>query len=441
MVHAVGPDEIREARRSLGQQLATLRKATGHTQHSLAPLIQYGRSTIANTETGHQRPDRSFWQRCDEILQTNGVLTAGYSRIVMLERAYQQAKSSARKALHQREPQPQSGNADEQQLRCLPDMALALRRKLLGLRWQDGVVPMSLNDIQTEIKSANIAYQAAEYGSLSQLPDVAAAAEALAGSVSGSEADQTYTALAWANLIMSKLAAKLGDGSLAWVAADRAATWASHLDDAALMGVAVYQTSCALAKTPTRAAEAEDVALAGADRLAVHKQHADPRYASVRGALLLHSAVIAARHGHRHVAHQRLADATKLARGLGRDGNEMWTAFGPTNVLLHQLSVATALNDQHEALQLGGQIDTSNLSIALVGRRAQMHLDLAAAHSATRESDPQAVLHILEAERIAPQAIRHNSRIRTLIAELLGRERRSQTPGLITLAYRAGVAA
>ncbi|MER7472737.1 helix-turn-helix transcriptional regulator [Micromonospora sp. NPDC000018] len=95
MAEAVGLHDIREARRRLGQQLAAFRKAAGHTQHSLAPLTLYGRSTIANAETGHQRPDRIFWQRCDEVLRTDGILTAGYNRIVALEREYRQARGTA----------------------------------------------------------------------------------------------------------------------------------------------------------------------------------------------------------------------------------------------------------------------------------------------------------------------------------------------------------
>ncbi|MGC5054595.1 helix-turn-helix domain-containing protein [Micromonospora sp. DT48] len=94
MVNPVDPHDIREARRRLGQQLAALRKAAGHTQHSLAPLTLYGRSTVANAETGHQRPDRTFWQTCDEILRTDGILAAGYDRIVALEREYRRAKGT-----------------------------------------------------------------------------------------------------------------------------------------------------------------------------------------------------------------------------------------------------------------------------------------------------------------------------------------------------------
>ncbi|MEW2385554.1 helix-turn-helix transcriptional regulator [Micromonospora sp. NPDC047707] len=79
-------DEIKTARRALGRRLAQLRKAAGHTQHGFARLVQYGRSSVANTETGHQHPDRAFWSCCDTVLQTGGVLAAEYDRIAELDR-------------------------------------------------------------------------------------------------------------------------------------------------------------------------------------------------------------------------------------------------------------------------------------------------------------------------------------------------------------------
>ncbi|MEV6704989.1 helix-turn-helix transcriptional regulator [Micromonospora wenchangensis] len=86
-------DEIRAAQRVLGHQLAQMRKAAGHTQHDFARLVRYGRSSVANTETGHQRPDRTFWTRCDEVLQTGGVLATEYDKITTLIR--QRHRSSA----------------------------------------------------------------------------------------------------------------------------------------------------------------------------------------------------------------------------------------------------------------------------------------------------------------------------------------------------------
>ncbi|TCB97201.1 XRE family transcriptional regulator [Micromonospora zingiberis] len=78
-------DDLTAARRALGRRLAHLRKAAGHTQHGLARLVQYGRSSVANTETGRQHPERSFWARCDTVLGTGAVLTAEYDRIADLD--------------------------------------------------------------------------------------------------------------------------------------------------------------------------------------------------------------------------------------------------------------------------------------------------------------------------------------------------------------------
>ncbi|WDZ82670.1 helix-turn-helix domain-containing protein [Micromonospora cathayae] len=77
--------ETTTARRALGRLLAQLRRNAGHTQHALARLVQYGRSSVANTETGRQYPERPFWTRCDQVLRTGGVLTAEYDRIADLD--------------------------------------------------------------------------------------------------------------------------------------------------------------------------------------------------------------------------------------------------------------------------------------------------------------------------------------------------------------------
>lgn len=49
-----------------------------------------------------------------------------------------------------------------------------------------------------------------------------------------------------------------------------------------------------------------------------------------------------------------------------------------------------------------------------------------------------AVLHLLEAERVATQAISRNAVACAILTTLLGRERKGSTPGLRALADRAG---
>jgi hypothetical protein len=55
--------------------------------------------------------------------------------------------------------------------------------------------------------------------------------------------------------------------------------------------------------------------------------------------------------------------------------------------------------------------------------------------------DSQPVIHLLDTERVAPELVRVNPNARTLIQNLLGRERRRAVPGLRGFALRAGVAA
>ncbi len=298
-----------------------------------------------------------------------------------------------------------------------------------------------LAEVEAQIRGAIRSYQAADYSALGRLPEVVTGAEQIVVATSGEEQVRPYRALAWANLTASKLAAKVGDSSLAWIVADRAASCAVYLSDAPLAGVAAYQTACALTQSPNGLESAEQVVLIAADQLASHRSHSHPAHLSVLGALLLQAAVIAAKQGQPNIASERLNHAARLAADLRRDANELWTAFGPTNVELHRLAVAVELGATKLALTIGDRLDTSGLPRALRSRRAQIHLDLAAAHVARPDTDPQVVLHLLEAERIAPQAIRHNAKARGMLSVLLGRERRSAVPGLRPLAQRAGMAA
>jgi hypothetical protein len=83
-------------------------------------------------------------------------------------------------------------------------------------------------------------------------------------------------------------------------------------------------------------------------------------------------------------------------------------------------------------------IDTDGLPSVLRGRRSQVHLELSWS-AAKQADDALAVLHLLEAERIAKQTATHTTSARELLSVLLDRERRGATPGLRGLASRAGL--
>ena len=137
---------------------------------------------------------------------------------------------------------------------------------------------------------------------------------------------------------------------------------------------------------------------------------------------------------------EHLKHAQRLAEKLGADTNIGWTAFGPTNVLIHRMSAAVALEEPQAVLAAAVQIDVSVIPSTLRGRQAQFHLDSAWPHFQLNE-DPLAVIHLLDAERVAPQLVHSYHTARDLIRDLLAREHRGQVPGLRGLAQRAGVLA
>lgn len=371
-------------------RLARARKAAGLSQEALAQRVGVERSTVVRWETTTIEPQPWIRPRLANALgvtaeELAGMLTAFVEPI-------------------SREP--------EQERHPLLD---GLRRAMFGGTGKTPVRPAS-------IEEAHRLYQQADYEATAKvLPSL------VTGLGDPIAAASTYVAAA-------KLATKIGDSALAWVAADRALRSAMDSERPALVGLAQYQVACALLKAGHRS-DAEECAALALEPLSDKK---DRTTLSARGALVLLLAVLAARQGDSVAACRRLVEARTLADQLGEDANHGWTAFGPTNVAIHQLSVATALGDAPSAQRLGERINTDRLPAVLRGRRSQVHIDLAQA-ATDHGSDAVAVLHLLEAERVARQSVFRNATARGVLVALLGRERRGTTPGLRALARRAEV--
>ena len=229
--------------------------------------------------------------------------------------------------------------------------------------------------------------------------------------------------------------------SAAWksalIAADRAANRAMESDSQVARGTAAYQVVCALLRAD-RSDDAEHLAVGMAEQVQTGARSDRPTLVSVAGSLWLIAAVIAARRMDRDEAWGRLDRAEHLAGLLGEDANRACAAFGPTNVKVHRISVATEMGDAAEAVKLAADVDTNRMPEGLASRRAQVHLDLVWAQ-AQRRHDAEATLHLLEAERTAPDAVRYNVIVRELVRDILARSGRTQTSALTQLATRAGV--
>jgi len=313
---------------------------------------------------------------------------------------------------------------------------------LITRKWPvDAELPgVRLTGTWADARAAHEAYQRADYAEAGRLlPEILAAGEYLVGRYRGRAQQRAHRVLALTYIAASKLAAKLGDSDLAWITADRAAMSASLAEDRVVGALADYQIACALVSLPGRLALAAEVVAVASDGLNRRGETYDPRELSARGALLLLGAIVAALQGDRIGAAQYLKNAEHLAIRLGQDSNHLFTGFGPTNLMIHQVGTAVMLHRPGHAIEIGDRLDTSRMPAALVSRRAQVHVDLASAYAQTTAGDPPAVLHLLEVERIAPQVLSVSQAGRALLAQLIARERRCATPGLRALAARAGV--
>jgi transcriptional regulator with XRE-family HTH domain len=294
-----------------------------------------------------------------------------------------------------------------------------------------------LPELRAQVAALHSDYQAARYETVvRQLPDLIALVDGVPRVAANGERREALCTYVSAYVGAAKLLTKLGVTDLAVVAADRAATVAVEADSLSARGMAAYQVVCALLRAD-HTEEAERLAVGMVETIHQSVTAQTPILVSVAGALWLIAAVAAARRTDRGEAWARLDAAERLAELLGEDANHAWTAFGPTNVRIHRVSVAAELGDPGEALRAAADVDPTQLAEGLRSRRAQVYLDLAWAQ-AQRKHDAEATLHLLEAERAAPEMIRYNAMVRDLLREILARARRPNSV-LHELSVRAGV--
>ncbi|WP_158289848.1 helix-turn-helix transcriptional regulator [Micromonospora sp. S4605] len=409
-------------------RLCQRRKALGYSQERLAGILGVERSTVVRWENAETDPQP--WHRA-RIASALGITLEQLDDMLV----------DVSVAAHR-------GQAMADEIRgpassaTPPELLSGLRAYLTNYLTTPARPAQSLVEVRRSVARVHHLYQRASYTSAARLlPDVLGQATELSSRSAGLHRGSAFRLLAAAYIAASKLAAKVGDGDTALLTADRASTAARLADDQALAAVAAYQAACGLMRLPGRAPEAEQVVRDSIERLAADGPTRDPGLLSAHGALVLLAAVLTAGQGNPKEAAHFLARADGLATTLGADGNRLWTGFGPTNVVIHAVSAAVRAGNSEQALEIGTRLDTSRLPTVLVGRRAQVHVDLAAAVLMSSGDRSVSVLHLLEAERIAAEVVRTNVQGRTLLFNLLAKERRVATPGLRPLAERAGLLA
>ncbi|MFD0499384.1 MULTISPECIES: helix-turn-helix transcriptional regulator [Streptomyces violaceusniger group] len=261
------------------------------------------------------------------------------------------------------------------------------------------------------------------------LPQRIALAQALARE---GAPEESATAVAELYSTATRLCIKLGEDGLAAVTADRALTAA--LSGASPLTVAeAHRMISSSWRRQGHYARATDVAVTAAQQLAADRTTPEADRLSVQGNLYATAAYTAAKQGDRATAHTLIAEAEATATRLGRDQSPKGTAFfGPSQVILHQISISHLLGDAGQAIDHARHIDTQTLPTP--ERRARYWIDVA--RSFDQWGKPDRCYHaLLAAEQAAPQEVRRST-VRTMATDLLRHDR--TLTGVRGFAHRVG---
>jgi transcriptional regulator with XRE-family HTH domain len=312
---------------------------------------------------------------------------------------------------------------------------LAIRRALTAL-YSDGE-PVALGELRTSVAAAWAHYWTNRFNTLGALlPELIAQARA-AGDGPEASAVRSDVYGVTASMLVS-----LGHVDLAYLAMERAITAAEGSGDELRRAAVSGWMSWLLLHQTGSYDQAQRLAVTEADRTEPRLGIAPPQAIAVWGGLLVSAAVAAARNDRPDEADDLLNLAEAAAVRVGAQGYEVSShyerPFGVPLVLMQAVDIAVVTDRPGRALALAARMPPdADLPDAAKAR----HLaDIAFAQTATGR-DTKAVDTLLRIERQAPSWMRYQSYPRTIIRELLERERRARTPRLRGLAVRMGIEA
>ncbi|MYW71906.1 helix-turn-helix domain-containing protein [Pseudonocardia sp. SID8383] len=292
---------------------------------------------------------------------------------------------------------------------------------------------VDLGSLESDVSAIFDAYQASRYGYVTgRTPLVLTDALSAVRNAEPVDRSRALALLALTYQVAVSVLTKLGETDLAWIASERGLAAAQESGSPVVLGSLFRSVAYALHSTG-RFAAGVDLVRTAAGVLETHlSSRTDESFLSVYGTLFLTGAVAAARADDRASVTAFLREAEDSAHRVGHDTNAMWTAFGPTNVSLHRMTTALELGDVQVAVDLAPSIDVSGLPAE---RQVRHAIETARAYAARNRRD-EALAVLLQAERIAPEQIRHHALSRQLVLSWVKSNRAHRDPALDDLAGR-----
>lgn len=303
--------------------------------------------------------------------------------------------------------------------------------------------PADLDRLGRTLHYCWTAFQASNYQAATRLlPDFLVALQQSYRDLTGSAHETAGAQLTQAYCLAAEIAFKFGRTDLGWLAADRGIFVAEWTGDLALIGATARRLVHALMVTADRESAGRAVSLvrATAARLEAELGTASPTLLSAYGALFLKGSIAAARIEDAAMSRDFNAEAANAARLLGGDRNEHYSAFGPTNVMVHRVSALADMHEGGRVVEAARRISEGQLATLPRERRANHLLDVARGFNQWGRRD-DAITLLLQADQVAREEVRCRPVTHKLVLDLVRSYPRGTRPGppLARLAREVGI--
>ncbi|MBV9141031.1 MAG: helix-turn-helix domain-containing protein [Pseudonocardiales bacterium] len=413
-------DDASERRREIGRRVARWRVRRGLTRRRFAELCERSLSWVDKVESGER----------------------GLLRLPMLERVAEVLHVSVEDLADTAEVR-QAGHCldvfEISAIRSAVQSYQAISRVFVPSS-TELTEPPDLDRLAQQVTYTFTVFQNAHWPLLGQtLPRLLTTAQTAVAAYPGTDdqARRARSLLSQAYQVTASTLIKIEEFDLAWLAAERGFVLAEETGDSLLISSAARRVAAVLMEMK-HYDEALELMRANIDRLEPERGDGSPAYLSVYGMLFLRGAEIASHARKPSVARDLLDEGDSVARQLGYDGNEHFTAFGLTNVRLHEVGILLNLGDGARALNAARRVIPDDLSRLPKERRASYYLAVARGHSLTGQSD-DAVDALLTAESLFPDEIRCRPYAINIVNGLRRSASGTRSQELEQLAARAGL--
>ncbi|WP_433532751.1 hypothetical protein ACQPYA_12535 [Micromonospora sp. CA-263727] len=297
-------------------------------------------------------------------------------------------------------------------------------------------VTLSSPQFSRAVAAAKIDYQACRYERvLDQLVTLLPALEPTRAHAQGEQRRQVEVLTADLYHVVGSVLLKVGDQGMALIAAERSTRAAVASEDPVALATSARIMAHALM---SNGRDKQAVALAGnaAGVLDQDTRLTSADAVAVYGALVLRGAVAAARSDDGDTAQAMLDEAGRAATRLGYDGNDRWTGFGATNVLLHRVNVALTLGDAGTAIGIARTVPLDKVTLA--ERRASLYVDVARAYTQWGRYE-HGLTALRTAYEVAPEEIYCRPTVQRIATDLALLAKGSTRTAVINFTREAGI--